>query len=118
MAKLSLSDIKSGSLVSEVREETVSFFHNGEEFEVDIMIKQLPFGVTDDLHRRMSKGEDVAAEWISKALVDNKGKLEFTQKQVEDKLVQPLANAIFDKVWGLDNVKKAAEKAKTETKKE
>ncbi|MBO1529653.1 phage tail assembly chaperone family protein, TAC [Psychrobacter sp. F1192] len=113
MAKLKLSDIKSGSLVSEVREETIKFWHNGEEFEVDVLIKQLPFGVTDDLLRRMNKGDDVAAEWISKALVDEKGKLEFTQQQVKDKLVQPLANAIFDKVWGLENVKKTIEEAKS-----
>lgn len=112
MAKLSLADIKGGSLVSQVREETVKFWHNGEEFEVDILIKQLPFGVTDDLLRRMNKGEDVASEWISKALVDDKGKLEFTQQQVKDKLVQPLANAIFDKVWGLENIKKTIKESK------
>lgn len=114
MAKLSLSDIKSGSLVSQVREETVEFIHNGEEFEVDILIKQLPFIETDDLHKRMNKGEDVAFEWISKALVDEKGKQMFTQKQVEQNFVQPLGSAVFDKLWGLDNVKKAMEKSRSQ----
>lgn len=118
MAKILLSDVKSGSLVSEVREETVEFFHNGESFEVDIRIKQLPFAITDDLHKRMSKGEDVAFEWISKALVDDNGKQLFTQKQVEETFVQGMGTAIFEKVWGLDNIKKAVELQTAKAKKE
>ena len=118
MAKILLSDVKSGSLVSEVREETVEFFHNGESFEVDIRIKQLPFAITDDLHKRMSKGEDVAFEWISKALVDDNGKQLFTQKQVEETFVQGMGTAIFEKVWGIDNIKKAVELQTAKAKKE
>lgn len=111
MAKLKLSDIKTGSLVSEIRDETVEFFHNGEEYEVDIRIKQLPFVETESLYSRLNKGEDVVAEWISKALVDDKDKLQFTKKQVEENFVQGLANAVFDKVYGIDNLKKAIAKA-------
>lgn len=117
MAKLLLSDIKSGSLVSEIREETVEFYHKGELFEVDLLFKTLPFIETELLHKRMNNKEDVAAEWISKALVDEDGKQQFTQQQVEKNFIQPLANAVFDKVWGLDNVKKAMEKSTTKTKK-
>lgn len=117
MAKLNLSDIKAGSLVSQIRPETVDFWHNGEEFSVDIHIKQLPFIETESLHKRMNNKEDVAAEWISKALVDDKGKTQFTQKQVEETFVQGLATAMFDKVWGLDNIKKTLEKQAAKTKK-
>ncbi|MGM8871545.1 phage tail assembly chaperone family protein, TAC [Psychrobacter sp. 2Y5] len=116
--KILLSDVKAGSLVSEIRDETVSFYHNGEEYEVDIRIKQLPFAVTDDLHKRMNNKEDVTFEWISKALVDDDGKQLFTQKQVEDNFVQAMGSAIFDKVWGIDNIKKAVEKQAAKNKKE
>ena len=112
MAKLQLSDIKSGSLVSEVRAETVEFFHNGEEMSVDIRIKQLPFFETESLLKRMYDGESVSSEWISKALVDDKDKVMFTKKQVEDNFVQAMAVAIFDKVYGAENIKKSMEKAK------
>ena len=115
--KVSLLDVKAGSLVSEIRDDTVSFYHNGDEFEVDIRIKQLPFEVTDDLHKRMNKGEDVTFEWISKALVDDKGDLLFTEQQVRDTFVQAMGSAIFDKVWGLDNIKKAVEKEAAKNKK-
>ena len=115
--KILLTDVKSGMLVGQVRAETVEFVHNCKEYEVDIAIKQLPFGVTDGLHKRMNKGEDVAAEWIALALVDENGKQSFTKAQVENNFVQPMANAIFDKVWGLDNAKKAIAQAKTKAKK-
>lgn len=107
MAKLNLADIKSGSLVSQVRDETVEFFHNGEEMSVDIRIKQLPFFETEVLLKRMHDQESVASEWISKALVDENDKVMFTKKQVEENFVQTLAVAIFDKVWGTENIKKA-----------
>ena len=112
MSKLNLSDIKAGSLVGEIHKETVEFHHNGELCEVDILFKTLPFIERESLHNRMNNNESVAAEWISKSLVDEKGKLQFTQQQVEKNFIQPLANAIFHKVWGLDSLKKAMEKTK------
>ncbi|MDE0490004.1 phage tail assembly chaperone family protein, TAC [Psychrobacter sp. A3] len=118
MAKILLSDVKAGSLVDEIHSEKVEFYHKGELCEVDIMFKTLPFAISDDLHNRMNNKEDVAAEWISKALVDEDGKLQFTKKQVEDNFIQPLANAVFNKVWGLDNIKKAVEKQAPKKKKE
>lgn len=118
MAKILLSDVKSGSLISEIREETVEFWHKGELCEVDFLFKNLPFIETESLYRRMQDKEDVAAEWISKALVDEDGKQQFTKQQVEKNFIQPLANVIFEKLWGLDNVKKATEKATTKIKKE
>lgn len=112
MAKILLTDVKAGSLVGEIHEDTVEFYHKGELCEVDIKYKTLPFLESDSLHKRMNNNEDVAAEWISKALVDEKGKTTFTQQQVEKNFIQPLANAVFNKVWGLDSVKKAMEKTK------
>jgi len=113
MAKILLSDVKAGSLVSQVRNETVTFWHNGEECSVDVRIKQLPFFETEVLLNRMHDQESVAGEWISKALVDDKDKVMFTKKQVEENFVQALASAVFDRVWGTENIKKAMAKAKT-----
>ena len=114
--KILLTDVKSGKLVGEVRDETVKFWHNGEECSVDIRIKQLPFYETEALLKRMHNNESVASEWISKALVDDKDKLMLTKKQVEENFIQALASAVFDKVWGTENIKKAmaAKKQKEE----
>jgi len=111
--KLLLSDVKDGKLVGEIRQKTVEFIHNGKEYDVDILIKQLPFCETDELLTRLNRGEKVANEWIAKALVDDKGKNNFTPKQVGDTFVQPMAQAIFDEVFGTDSVKKTLEKAKS-----
>ena len=116
MAKILLADVKAGSLVGEVHEDTVEFYHKGELCEIDIRYKMLPFAESDVLHKRMSNNEDIAAEWISKALVDEKGKQQFTEHQVKTNFIQPLANAVFNRVWGLDSVKKALKE--TEKKKE
>lgn len=118
MAKLDLVDIKSGSLVGEIHEDTVEFYHKGELCEVDILFKTLPFVESDSLHKRMNNNEDVAAEWISKALVDEKGKPQFSQQQVEKNFIQPLANAVFNKVWGLDSIKKAVAEQTAKKKEE
>ena len=118
MAKYELSDVKAGSLVGEIHEDTVEFYHKGELCEVDIKYKTLPFVESDALHKRMNDNEDVAAEWISKALVDGKGKQQFTEHQVKTVFIQSLANAIFNKVWGLDSIKKAMKEQADEKKKE
>lgn len=109
--KLNLSDIKKGSLVNEIRERKVEFVHNGEEYSVDIRLKTLPFIETESLFTRWDRGqgENVVSEWISKTLVNDKGELEFTEEEVNANFVQPMANAIFEQVWGADNIKKITE---------
>lgn len=111
MKKLKLSDIKKGSLVNEVRTRTVEFVHNGEQYSIEIKLRTLPFIETESLFSRWDKGqgENVVSEWISKTLVDAKGELEFTVDEVNDNFVQPMANAIFEEVWGADNIKKLLE---------
>ena len=111
MKKLQLSDIKKGSLVNEIRNRTVEFIHNGEQYSVDIKLRTLPFIETESLFTRWDKGqgENVVSEWISKTLVNAKGELEFTEEEVNDNFVQPMANAIFEEVWGADNIKKLME---------
>ena len=111
MNKLKLSDIKKGSLVNEIRNRTVEFIHNGEQYSVDIKLRTLPFIETESLFTRWDKGqgENVVSEWISKTLVNAKGELEFTEEEVNDNFVQPMANAIFEEVWGADNIKKLME---------
>ncbi len=111
MKKLKLSDIKKGSLVNEIRTRTVEFIHNGEQYSIEIKLRTLPFIETESLFTRWDKGqgENVVSEWISKTLVDAKGELEFTEEEVNENFVQPMANAIFEEVWGADNIKKLME---------
>lgn len=118
MKKLKLSDIKKGSLVNEIRTRTVEFVHNGEQYSIEIKLRTLPFIETESLFSRWDKGqgENVVSEWISKTLVDAKGELEFTVDEVNDNFVQPMANAIFEEVWGADNIKKLMELMKEKEK--
>ena len=110
--KISLADVKKGSMVDEIHEKTVEFVHNGEQMSVDIRVQTLPFKITEDLLKRWNNQEDVVAEWISKALVGDDDKPQFTQEEVENNFVQGMAAAIFDEVWGAENIKKQLELTK------
>lgn len=110
--KINLADVKKGSMVGEIHKKTVEFVHNGEQMSVDIKVQTLPFGVTESLLKRWNNDEDVVAEWISKALVDDEGNQQFTEEEVDKNFVQGMAAAIFDEVWGAENIKKKMELAK------
>lgn len=99
---MKLNEIIQGSLVSEIHNKTVEFKHFGKKETVEISIKQLPYAVTEPLFTRLNKGEDVVAEWISAALVDESGKAYLTKKQVAANFTQALASAIFNAILGIE----------------
>lgn len=99
---MDLKSIALGSLVGQVREAVVEFFHDGKIESVEIRIKQLPYIKTEAFHKRMNNLDDkVIAEWIAEALVDDDGKLYITAEQVEQHFTQPLVSAIYTEVSGL-----------------
>ena len=102
MAKLNLNEIIQGSLISEVHNKTVEFKHFGKTESVEISIKQLPYAVTEPLFTRLNKGEDVVADWIAAALVDDDGKTYLTKKQVAANFTQALAAAVFNTILGIE----------------
>ncbi|WIH75522.1 phage tail assembly chaperone family protein, TAC [Acinetobacter baumannii] len=107
--KLNFAEICSGVLVSTIRDVTVEFLHAGKKESTDIRIKQLPFIVTEPLYKRLNKGEDVAAEWIALALVNEKGDNFLTKDQVDKHFTQSLTGAVFQYVIGADEPEKDEE---------
>ena len=112
MSKLSLKDIKNGSLISNIRDVTIEFpLPDGEIGEVDVRIKELAFAESERFRKRLGEQDDsVIPEWIAKSLVDEDGKVMFTKKQVEDNFIHPLATAIFDEIYGAKSLKKYLDK--------
>ena len=102
MSKLNLNEIIQGSLVNSTHPKTIEFKHNGKTETVDIVIKQLPYAVTEPLFARLNKGEDVVADWIAAALVDDDGKTYLTKKQVAANFTQALAAAVFNTILGIE----------------
>ena len=82
--------------------KTIEFKHNGKTETVDIVIKQLPYAVTEPFFTRLNKGEDVVADWIAAALVDDDGKTYLTKKQVAANFTQALAAAVFNTILGIE----------------
>ena len=112
MSKLSLKDIKNGSLISIIRDVIIQFpLPDGEIGEVDVRIKELAFAESERFRKRLGEQDDsVIPEWIAKSLVDEDGKVMFTKKQVEDNFIHPLATAIFDEIFGTKSLKKYLDK--------
>ena len=112
MSKLSLKDIKNGSLISNIRDVTIELpLPDGEIGEVDVRIKELAFAESERFRKRLGEqDESVIPEWIAKSLVDEDGKVMFTKKQVEDNFIHPLATAIFDEIFGTKSLKKYLDK--------
>lgn len=103
--KLNLKDIAAGKLIGDVQEKDVKFLHNGKEESVTVRIKQLPFAVTEPLYKRLNKDENIFAEWLSLALVDENNENYLSKADIENNFTQSLLNAIFPVVLGLDQVK-------------
>ena len=99
---MKLNEIIQGSLVNSVHQKTIEFKHNGKTETVDIALKQLPYAVTEPLFSRLNKGEDVVAEWIAAALVDDEGKTYLSKKQVASNFTQTLASAVFNAILGIE----------------
>ncbi|WP_336929981.1 phage tail assembly chaperone family protein, TAC [Acinetobacter tandoii] len=100
--KMDLKAIALGSLVGQVRDVVVQFIHAGQVESTDVRIKQLSYAVTEPLYTKLNKGEDVIAEWIALALVDENGESYLTKEQVQDHFTQSLASSVFSEITGLD----------------
>jgi len=100
--KMDLKAIALGSLVGQVRDVVVQFIHAGQVESTDVRIKQLSYAVTEPLYAKLNKGEDVVAEWIALALVDENGESYLTKEQVQDHFTQSLTISVFNEITGLD----------------
>lgn len=100
--KMDLKAIALGSLVGQIRDVVVEFIHAGLVESTDVRIKQLSYAVTEPLYTKMNKGEDVVAQWIALALVDENGESYLTKEQVQEHFTQSLTSSIFNEITGLD----------------
>lgn len=108
MAKLNLQDIKDGTLVNKSHLVTVDFVTMDEEMaSIEVQLKQLPYIETEKLHKRLADNDSsVISEWVSKSIVNDEGKPEFTKKQVDELFSGELVTAVFNQILKVEQVKK------------
>lgn len=99
MKKLSLSDIKSGSLIKNIEKATVTIKVNGEDAEFDTHIK--PFSYATAVAQMKAYGEDkeALAGVLSSCLCDEKGVLLFSEAEVRENFSQALVDALWEKIY-------------------
>lgn len=99
MKKLSLSDIKSGSLIKNIEKVTVTIKVDGEDAEFDTNIK--PFSYATAVAQMKAYGEDkeALAGVLSSCLCDEQGVLLFTELEVRENFSQALVDALWEKIY-------------------
>lgn len=108
MKKLDLNKIvKDDVLVGQPVKHTIKFKHFDEEYQVDVFIKPLSYQTTEPLFKRLTQLDNdktLVAEWISLAVVNEKGENYLTVDDIQHKFNQQLAMAIFNKILGVENL--------------
>lgn len=108
MKKLDLQKIvKDDVLVGQPVKRAIKFKHFDEEYQVDVFIKPLNYQTTEPLFKRLTQLDNdktVVAEWISLAVVNDKGENYLTLDDIQQKFNQQLAMAIFNEILGLDTL--------------
>lgn len=110
MKKLDLNKIvKDDVLIGNTVKHDIEFNHQGETYHTEVYLKSLSFSQTEPLYNRLANLKDddsLIADWISQAVVDEKGKHFLTPDDVKQTFPQTLAMAVFNKVIGMDDVKR------------
>lgn len=115
MKKLSLTDIKSGLLVSKLEKVAVDLVVDGEECEFEIYIKPFSYSTAIAQMRAYGENREALAGVLASCLCDEKGELAFTEDEVRENFSQLLVDAIWEKVYEVNSLGK--EKPSPKTKK-
>lgn len=115
--KISIEQIKTGKLVGAPVPISVTIFLDGEECEFDTHIK--PFGYAAVVARWQALGEKKAAlaGTISSCICDATGKLLFTEQQVSENFSEELIEALWAKIYDVNNIGGKLKKQSSETMK-
>lgn len=102
MKKLSLSEIKAGTLVKKVEKVTITIKANGEDAEFDTYIK--PFSYATAVAQMKAYGEDkeALAGVLASCICNEAGELAFTEQEVRENFSQALVDAIWEKVYEIN----------------
>ena len=115
--KISIEQIKTGKLVGTPVSVSVTIHLDGEECEFDTHIK--PFGYAAVVARWQALGEKKAAlaGTISSCICDATGKLLFTEQQVSENFSEELIEALWAKIYDVNNIGGKSKKMNSETMK-
>ena len=98
MKKLSLKDIKSGTLMGKPEPVTVQIKVNGEAMEFDTHV--LPFSYSTAVAQMKAYGEnkEALAGVLASVICDDKGNLIFTEDEIRTLFNQALVDAMWTKI--------------------
>ena len=104
MKKLSLSEIKSGALLGKPQPITVQIKVDGEDFEFDTHIKPFSYATVVARWKAVGENKEALAGTIASCVCDEAGELQFTEDQVREKFSEQLIEAIWQKIYDVNNI--------------
>ena len=104
MKKLSLNEIKSGALLGKPQPVTVQIKAEGEDFEFDTHIKPFSYATVVARWKAVGENKEALAGTIASCVCDEAGELQFTEDQVREKFSEELIEAIWQKIYDINNI--------------
>lgn len=104
MKKLSLSEIKSGALLGKPQPITVQIKVDGEDFEFDTHIKPFSYATVVARWKAVGENKEALAGTIASCVCDEAGELQFTEDQVREKFSEQLIEAVWQKIYDVNNI--------------
>lgn len=109
MKKISLSEIKSGSLIGNMESVSIPIVMNGEECEFDTHIKPFSYATAIENMKAFNEEKEALAGIIASSLCDDKGENLFTADEVRNNFSQALTNAVWAKIVEVNGLGKKEE---------
>ena len=104
MKKLSLQEIKSGALLGKPQPITVQIKVDGEDCEFDTYIKPFSYATVVARWKAVGENKEALAGTIASCVCDEAGELQFTEDQVREKFSEQLIEAIWQKIYDVNNI--------------
>ena len=104
MKKLSLNEIKSGALIGKPQQVTVQIQVDGEDCEFDTHIKPFSYATVVARWKAVGENKEALAGTIASCVCDEAGELQFTEDQVREKFSEQLIEAVWQKIYDVNNI--------------
>lgn len=104
MKKLSLNEIKSGALIGKPQQVTVQIKVDGEDCEFDTHIKPFSYATVVARWKAVGENKEALAGTIASCVCNEEGRLLFTEDQVRETFSEELIEAIWQKIYDINNI--------------
>lgn len=102
--KISIAEIQSGALIGVPVAISVPITLNDEECEFDTHLKPFSYATVVARWKAVGESKEALAGTIASCICNEKGESQFTEDQVREKFSEELIEAIWQKIYEVNNI--------------